>query len=333
MQLQRMKIAGVGKFHPEKIMTNEDITKMVETSDEWIVQRTGIKERRIADLEKGETPSGMAHKAAEIALKNAEIDKDDIDFIMVSNTLPDTMFPSTAAHLQSKLGIKSKCACLDVNAACTGWVYGLQLANSLISTGVYKNILLVGVEMTSAFNNWQDRSTCVLFGDGAGATVLTAASEKDSSQFFQGVLGCDSSKRESLILPKGGAAGVISHDILEKREQYITMDGQTVFKSAVKTMSLHCSKILKDQGLTIDDIDWLIPHQANLRIIEAVGQMLKFPTEKVIVNVEKYANTSSASIPAAMYEAIQDGRIKRGDKILVTAFGAGLTSGAALITF
>lgn len=333
MELKKLKIAGVGKYHPQKVMTNEDLSKVVETSDEWIVKRTGIKERRISDKEKDEIPSGMATKAAEIAIKNAGIDKNDIDMIILSTTLPDMFFPNTSSVLQFKLGIESKCACMDLNAACTGWIYGLQLAQSLIATGTYKNILLVGVEMTSAFNNWEDRSTCVLFGDGAGATILTAADAGEDSNMHQGILGCDGSKGWALALPKGAAADTITHDILDKKEQFMTMDGQTVFKSAVKTMVSHSSKILKEQGMTIDDIDWLIPHQANLRIIEAVGQMLKVNPEKVICNVDKYANTSSASIPAAMYEAIEDGRIKRGDKILVTAFGSGLTSGAALLTY
>jgi 3-oxoacyl-[acyl-carrier-protein] synthase-3 len=333
MELKNLKIAGVGKYHPSKVMTNDDLAKIVDTSDEWITQRTGIKERRIGDKNKDEIPSGMATKAAEIAIRNSGIDKNDIELIMLSTTLPDTFFPNTASYVQNKLGIESKCACMDLNAACTGWIYGLQLANSLIATGTYKNILLIGVEMTSVFNNWEDRSTCVLFGDGAGATVLTAAEDGDDSKYFQGILGCDGTKGWSLQLPKGAAADVITHEILDNKQQFMTMDGQTVFKSAVKTMVQHSLKILKEQDMTIDDVDWVIPHQANLRIIEAVGQMLKADPNKVIINVDKYANTSSASIPAAMYEAIEDGRIKRGDKILVTAFGSGLTSGAALITF
>jgi 3-oxoacyl-[acyl-carrier-protein] synthase-3 len=314
-------------------MTNEDISKIVETSDEWIMKRTGIKERRIADLTKNEYPSGMAFHAAKEAIKNAELEPNDIELILFSVTLPDTLFPNTASHLQNLLGITNQCACLDINAACSGWAYGMTLANSLIQTGTYKNILLVGCEMTSSFNNWEDRSTCVLFGDGAGATVLSRAGVNDESKVISSILSSDSSKRDSLILKKGGSQAPITHEILEAKEQYVTMDGQTVFKSAVKTMSSHCATLLEQNNLSLDDINWFIPHQANLRIIETTAQLLKFPLERVIINVEKYANTSSASIPAAMHEAICDGRIKRGDNIIMAAFGAGLTSAAVLIKY
>ncbi len=333
MELNRTKILGTGKFHPEKIMTNDDLTKMVDTSDEWIVQRTGIKERRIANVESGEYPSGMAERAARLAIKNAGLEPNDIDFILFSVTLPDTLFPNTASCLQEKLEITNKCACLDINAACTGWVYGLTLANSLVQTGTYKNILLVGTEMASGFNNWEDRNTCVLFGDGSGAVVLSAADKNDESQIIDSILTSDSSKKESLILPAGGAKRPVRQDVLDENAQWMSMDGQTVFKNAVKTMASHCTKLLKRNNLTVNDIDWFIPHQANLRIIEATGNLLKCPAEKVIVNVEKYANTSSASIPAALHEAVADGRIKRGDTLLFAAFGAGLTSGATLLKF
>lgn len=327
------KILGTGKYNPEKVVTNEDLCKVVDTSDEWIVQRTGIKERRIGDIAKEEYPSGMSEHAAKLAIAEAGIAPNDIDLILFSNTLPDMLFPNTASQLQQRLGITNKCACLDINAACTGWVYGFTIANSLIQTGVYKNILLVGCEMTSTFNNWEDRSTCVLFGDGSGCTILGRASESEGSKVIDSVLGCDSSKWESLQLPAGGSKRPVSKEILDERGQFMSMDGQTVFKSAVKTMASHCSTLLKRNNLTNDDIDWFIPHQANLRIIETAGSLLKFPLEKTIINVEKYANTSSASIPTALYEAIQDGRVKRGDKILMTAFGAGLTSGAVLIEY
>lgn len=333
MQTYKAKFLGTGKYHPEHVMTNEDISKIVETSDEWITQRTGIKERRISDLEKEEYPSGMAEIAAREAIKNSGLEPNDIDFILFSVTIPDMFLPNTASQLQARLGIENNCACLDINAACTGWVYGLQMANSLIQTGVYKNILLVGTEMTSGFNNWEDRSTCVLFGDGSGVAVLSRAEEDSDSCVIDSILASDSSKRASLILPKGGAKEKITHEVLDNKEQFITMDGQVVFKAAVKTMASHCAVLLERNNLTLDDIDWFIPHQANLRIIETVGKLLNFPSERVIINVEKYANTSSASIPTAMHEAIQDGRIKRGQKIMFAAFGAGLTSGAAIIQY
>ncbi len=331
--MYQSKITGTGKYHPEKVLTNDDLSKMVDTSDEWIIQRTGIKERRQSDLTKDEFPSGMAYHSAKEAIENAGLEPNDIEMIVFSVTLPDMLFPNTASCLQDKLGITNKCACIDVNAACTGWVYGMTMANSLIQTGVYKNILVVGTEMTSTFNNWEDRSTCVLFGDGSGSVVLSRADDNDTAKIYDSVLSSDSSKLDALILPNGGSKSPVTAEILEKREQYMSMDGQVIFKNAVKTMSSHCATLLKRNNLTLDDIDWFIPHQANLRIIETTGQLLKCPPEKVIVNVEKYANTSSASIPAALHEAVIDGRIKRGQKLLFAAFGAGLTSGAMLLEF
>ena len=333
MKFYNSQISGTGKYHPERVMTNDEISKMVETSDEWIVQRTGIKERRIGNIDKNEFPSGMAERSAKMAIQNAGLEPNDIEFIIFSVTLPDMMFPNTASCLQDRLGITNKCGCIDVNAACTGWVYGMTMANSLIQTGVYKNILVVGTEMASTFNNWQDRNTCVLFGDGSGAVVLSRSEESEGSRIIDSILTSDSSKKESLILPKGGSMAPVTQDVLDKREQFMNMDGQVVFKNAVKTMSSHCATLLKRNNMTIEDVDWFIPHQANLRIIETTGSLLKCPTDKVIINVEKYANTSSASIPAALHEAVTDGRIKRGQTILFAAFGAGLTSGATLLKF
>lgn len=333
MKLYKTKIQGTGKYHPEKVLTNEELSKTVDTSDEWITQRTGIKERRISDLSKDEHPSGMAARAAKEAMKNAGWEPNDVDCILFATTIPDMMLPNTASMLQAALGITNNCACLDVNAACTGWLYGLQMANSLIQTGVYKKVLLVGTEMASGFNNWEDRSTCVLFGDGSGVTALEAQEGDSESFILDSILGSDSSKRMALAMPNGAAMSPITHEILDNKEQYITMDGQVVFKNAVKTMASHCSTLLKRNGLTNDDIDWFIPHQANLRIIETVGKLLDFPAERVITNVQKYANTSSATIPTAMHEAVMDGRIKRGQKVMLAAFGAGLTSGAAILQF
>ncbi len=326
------KITGTGKFHPEKVMTNDDLSKMVDTSDEWIMQRTGIKERRIANPET-EYPSGMAFYAAQDAIKNAGLEPNDISLIIFSVTLPDYLFPNTASQLQTKLGISNECACMDINAACTGWVYGLQMADALIKTGVHKHVLVVGTEMTSAFNNWEDRSSCVLFGDGAGATVLSQNEDNDGAQFIDSILSCDGTKSGSLILKKGGSKSPITHEVLDNKEQFVSMEGQIVFKNAVKTMSRHCATLLKRNNLTTEDIDWFVPHQANLRIIETTAKLLEYPMDKVICNVEKYANTSSASIPAAVHEAFTDGRIKRGQTVLFAAFGAGLTSGAVLLKF
>ena len=334
MKLFKTKILGTGKYHPEKIITNEDISKMVETTNEWIIQRTGIKERRIADISKGETASGMSEHASRMALKNAELEPNDIDFILSSVTIADTLFPNMSSCLQAKLGITNKCGVLDVNSACTGWVSALTLANGLIQTGVYKKILLTGTEMASSFNNWEDRNTCILFGDGAGAVVLGRCEEEEKgSEIIDSIISCDGTKGESLIMRKGGSMYPITKEILEKREQFMEMDGPVVFKSAVKTMSSHALTLLKRNNMTIDDVDWYIPHQANLRIIETTGQLLKCPPEKVIVNVENYANTSSASIPVALNEAIEEGKVKRGQVLLFTAFGSGLTSAATLLRY
>jgi 3-oxoacyl-[acyl-carrier-protein] synthase-3 len=332
MEFFKSKITGTGKYHPSKVMTNEDMSKIVDTNDEWIVQRTGIKERRIADA-KTEYPSGMAEFASRDAIKNAGLTPDDIDMIIFSVTLPDYLFPNTAGQLQEKLGITNQCACMDINAACTGWVYGLQVADSLIKTGVYKNVLVVGTEMTSSFNNWEDRASCILFGDGSGATVLSRNVDSDSCEIIDSILSCDGTKSQSLILKKGGAKSPISHEVLDNKEQFVSMDGQVVFKNAVKTMSRHCATLLERNNISKEEVDWFIPHQANLRIIETTAKLLDYPMEKVIVNVDKYANTSSASIPAALHEAFTDGRIKRGQTLLFAAFGAGLTSGAVLIKF
>lgn len=327
------KILGTGSYHPEKMITNDDLAKRVDTNDEWIVQRTGIKERRIGLVEKDEYPSGMAERAARKAIESAGIDPEEIELILFSVTIPDMMFPNTASHLQHKLGLKNKCGCLDINAACSGWLYGLKLANGMIQTGQYKKILLVGCEMSSSFNNWDDRNTCILFGDGCGAVVLGASEDPNGSRVIGSVLGSDSSKKDALIIPNGGAKNPITHEILDNNQQYCSMDGQVVFKAAVKTMVSHATKLIEESGLSIDDINWFIPHQANLRIIEAVAKMARYPMERVITTVEKYANTSSASIPAALDEALREGKIKRGDHILMTAFGAGLTSAGCLIKY
>lgn len=327
------KILGTGSFLPEKILTNNDIAKRVETNHQWIVERTGIHERRIADPSKDETPSGMAKIATERALEMANLTPNDIDLILFSATIPDHFFPNSACMLQSKLGITNMCGALDVNAACTGWMYLLPMADAMIKTGLYKHILVVGSEMTSSFNNWDDRNTCILFGDGCGVAILGRASENEDSQVYTTVLSADSTKKDHLSLYAGGAVRRITHEVLEKGENWVTMNGQEVFKSAVKTMASLSERVIQDAGMHMDDVDWFIPHQANLRIIEAVGNRFNFPPEKVIINVDRYANTSSATVPIALDEAIRAGKIKRGDNILLAAFGAGLTSGAAFLKY
>lgn len=327
------KILGTGSFLPDKILTNNDIAKRVETNHQWIVERTGIHERRIADPNKDETPSGMAKTATLRALEAANLTPNDIDLILFSATIPDHFFPNSACMLQHKLGITNMCGALDVNAACTGWMYLIPMADAMIKTGLYKHILVVGSEMTSSFNNWDDRNTCILFGDGCGVAILGRASENEESQIYSTVLTADSTKKDHLSLYAGGAVKRITHDVLEKNENWVTMNGQEVFKAAVKTMASLSEKVVQDAGKHMSDVDWFVPHQANLRIIEAVGNRFNFPPEKVVINVEKYANTSSATVPIALDEAIRAGKIRRGDNILMAAFGAGMTSGAAFFKY
>lgn len=333
MKLFNTKILGTGSFLPDKILTNADIAKRVETNDQWIIERTGIKARRVADPSKDENPSGMARSATMKALEAANLTPNDIDCILLSSTLADQAMPNAASMLQFKLGITNNCPALDVNAACSGWVYLLPMADAMIKTGMYKHILVVGSEMLSSFNNWDDRNTCILFGDGCGVAILGRAAENEDAKIYSTVLSSDSSKKDHLTLWAGGSNKRITKEVIDNDEQWMTMNGQEIFKAAVKTMASHCEKVVKDAGFTMNDVDWFIPHQANLRIIEGVGNRFSFPMEKVIINVDKYANTSSATVPVAFDEAIRDGRIKRGDNVLFAAFGAGLTAGAVFFKY
>ncbi len=327
------KILGTGSYMPDKILTNYDIAKRVDTSHEWIVERTGIHQRRICDLSKGENPSGMAKWATEKALEAANLTPNDIDCILFSSTMADQPMPNSASMLQFKLGITNNCAALDVNAACSGWVYLVPMADAMIKTGMYKHILVVGSEMLSSFNNWDDRNTCILFGDGCGVAILGRAAENEDARIYTSVLSSDSSKKDHLALWAGGANKKLTHALLDSNEQWMTMNGQEIFKAAVKTMAAHAEKVVKEAELTLADVDWFIPHQANLRIIEAVGQRFNFPPEKVVINVDKYANTSSATVPVALDEWIRAGKIQRGDNVLLAAFGAGLTAGAVFLKY
>ncbi len=326
------KILGTGHYVPPRIMTNDEIATLVDTSHQWIVERTGIHERRIADPAI-DIPSTMAEKAARNALDAAGLKPNDVELILFSTTFPDMFFPNTATQLQLKLGITNGCGCLDMNAACTGWVYAFTMADGLIRSGMYKTIMVVGAEMTSGFNNWKDRNTCILFGDGCGVTILGRAAAGDTSGVLAHVLGADATKGEHLMLRGGGAAIPINHENVGTDVQCVVMDGKEVFKSAVKTMAAHCEQLLTEANISMEQVDWFIPHQANLRIIEAVAHRFNFPLEKAVVNVQKYANTSSATVPTAIDEAIRDGRIKRGQTLLLAAFGAGLTSGGVLLKY
>lgn len=321
-------IAGTGSYLPEKIITNHDIAKTVDTSDEWVYTRSGIKERRIAKSE--EAASDMALISAKRAIENAKLKPEDIDLVIVTTVTPDMMFPSTACILQAKLGIHNNIPCFDIEAACSGFVYGVEVASKMMKSGYYKNALVVSSEKLSGILDWQDRNTCVLFGDGSGAVVLSTSEEKDVG-ILDTVLGADGSDTATLKLPAGGSLMPASKETVENRQHFIQMNGREVFKHAVKIMGEKSFEVIERYGITPNEISLLIPHQANTRIIESVAKRLKLPMEKVFVNIEKYGNTSSASIPIALDEALKAGKIKKGDYILFVAFGAGLTWGATLV--
>ena len=323
--MKSAKIVGLGKYLPSKRLLNSDLEKMVDTSDEWITTRTGIKERRIA--QKGVGASGLAHKASQIALERAGIDPKDLDLIIVATITPDTQFPSTACYLQNYLKAK-KAACFDVSAACAGFVYALASAWQFIKGGLYKNALVVGSEVLSTITDWEDRSTCVLFGDGAGAAVL-AESKKDS--FLSAYLGSDGSQAEILNMPGGGSRHPISLEIIEKRMNYMKMKGNELFRFAVRIMVHAADKALAKAGLERSDVGLFIPHQANERIITAVAQRLHIPQDKIYLNIARYGNMSSASSAVALCEAWEEGKIKKDDIVVLDAFGGGLVWGSCVI--
>ncbi|MDP1759301.1 MAG: beta-ketoacyl-ACP synthase III [Thermodesulfovibrionales bacterium] len=322
----RAKIIATGSYVPERVLTNFDLEKMVDTSDEWIMERSGIRERRIASEK--EAASDLAYEAAKAAFKKADIKPKDIELIIVATITGDMPIPATACHLQHKLGIK-KAAAFDVNAACSGFLYGLSIADSFIKSGAYKRILLVGTEVLSRFTDWEDRTTCVLFGDGAGAVILEATDE-DRGIVSTHIMS-DGALWELLHMPGGGSINPPSKESLKKRQHYLKMKGNETFKVAVRTLENLVSRTLEENKLKASQISLLIPHQANLRIIQATAERLNIPMEKVFVNIDKYGNTSAASIPIALDEAVRQGRVRDGDYILLEAFGGGLTWASALI--
>ena len=323
-------IKGTGKYVPERIVTNDDLSKIVDTSDEWIFGRSGIKRRRIAA--DGETTSDMALKASKAAIESAGLTPHDIDLVIVTTVNPDMLFPSTACILQAKLGIRNNIPCFDLEAACSGFVYGMEVATSMMASGRYKNALVVSSEKMSSMLDWKDRSTCVLFGDGSGAVVLAASGEENAG-ILGNVLGADGSDTAMLCMPAGGSAMPPSERTVKEGLHYLKMDGREVFKHAVRIMQEKALEVLDLCGVSAEDVALLIPHQANTRIIETVAKRLKIPSEKVYVNIENYGNTSSASIPIALDEVVRGGKVRKGDLVLLVAFGAGLTWGATLVRF
>ena len=319
-------IIGIGSFVPEKILTNKDLEKIVDTNDEWISERTGIKVRHI--VAEGENTSDIAAKAAEKALIDAGLTADDIDLIVVATATPDMLFPSTACLVQNKLKA-GKAAAYDLAAGCSGFMYAIVTASQFIKTGLYKHVLVIGAESLSRILDWTDRNTCVLFGDGAGAVVLGEVPE--GYGILGSNLGADGSGGDLLCLPAGGTSRPATEETVRERLHFVHMAGNEVFKFAVKVMGEAALNALEHAQIDTSEVDWLIPHQANIRIIQSAAKRLKMPMEKVIVNVDKYGNTSSASIPIALEEAIHDGRIKSGQVITMVGFGAGLTWASAVM--
>jgi 3-oxoacyl-[acyl-carrier-protein] synthase-3 len=319
------RIAGTGSYLPERILTNADLEKIVETSDEWIVSRSGIRERHIAA--EGETTSDLAYEASLKALEAAGLAASDIELIIVGTTTPDIVFPSTACLLQAKLGVGG-CGAFDVNAACSGFIYALSIADQFIRAGSVKNVLVVGSETLTRLVDWTDRATCVLFGDGAGAVVLQADSQ---AGILSTHLHADGGKQDLLICPVGVSKGFEPSQ--PNAGVRIHMAGSDVFKHAVKALDSVVDETLHANGLSKADLDWLIPHQANLRIIEATAKRLDMSMDQVILTVHKTGNTSSGSVPLALDEAVRSGKIQRGQLLLLEAFGGGFTWGSALIRY
>jgi 3-oxoacyl-[acyl-carrier-protein] synthase-3 len=318
------RITGWGKYAPERVLTNFDLEKMVDTSDEWIRTRTGIRERHIAAP--GETCCTMSLAAARQALAVAQLPPSDVELIVVATSTPDYLVPAVASMVQDQLGAKGAPA-FSLQAGCTGWVYALVTASQFIQTGGYRNALVIGTEHLSFGVDWTDRTTCVLFGDGSGAVVLEASNQHTGLLAFD--LGSDGSDYDALIYPAFGGVHPGSHEVIDQRLHYLRMDGRRVFKFATRVMADSVRKVVTASGLTPDDIDLIIPHQANDRIIEMARRKLRIPPEKIMVNIDRYGNTSAASIPLALVDAIDEGRVKSGDHLVFVGFGAGLTWAAA----
>lgn len=323
-----IRIAGVGSYAPEKVLTNADLEKMVETTDEWITTRTGIRERHIAAPQ--QPCSDLAYHAASKAIEMAGISPETIDMILVATCTPDHAFPNTACIVQGRLGAKNA-ACLDIEAACSGLIYGIEIAVSMLNGhNRYNNILLIGSEKLSSIVDWQDRNTCVLFGDGAAALLLQKT-DGDDHLVVASEIGADGNYGDILNVPAGGSAMPASIETVEKRLHYLKMIGQEVFKQAVPAMVNSCRNVLSEAGIPADSVTWLVPHQANYRILSAVASRLKIPEDRVYMNLDRFGNTSTATIGICLDEIARSGKVKNGDYVLLTAFGGGLTWGAVLL--
>jgi 3-oxoacyl-[acyl-carrier-protein] synthase III len=321
-------IAGLGTAVPDKVLTNFDLEKMVETSDQWIRERSGIERRHI--LDDNACNSDLGVEAARKAISEAGIKPEEVECIILATISPDNIFPATACRVQAKLGAVHAAA-FDISAACSGFLYGLQLGDSLIKSGAYKNVLVLGSEALSKFTDWQDRSTCVLFGDGAGAAVLVPSDGRRG--ILSTYIKSDGRLAELLQIPAGGSSLPATRETVDQRLHFMKMEGREVFKHAVRTMIDAAKHAVKLAKLEFKDIDWLIPHQANLRIIEAIAERVHIPRERIVVNLQEYGNTSSATIPLALDEARKDGRIQTGARCLLVAFGGGFTWASAVVQF
>jgi 3-oxoacyl-[acyl-carrier-protein] synthase III len=323
----RARIASLATYVPPRVLTNADLEKMVETSDEWILQRTGIRKRHIVDP--GVATSDLAVEASRGAIEQAGLKPTDIDVIVVGTTTPDTMFPSTACLLQHKIGATGAWG-FDLGAACSGFTYALTTAAGFVSAGMAKHALVVGADVMSSIIDYTDRTTCVLFGDGAGAAVISP-SPGDGLGFIDFTHEVDGSGGPALCMPAGGSKQPASHETIDQRLHYVHQDGQTVFRFAVRKNEEVCRRLLDRNGLTADDLDLFVSHQANKRIIESAAQRLGVPPEKMVLNIGEYGNTTAATIPLALHDAVRDGRLKRGDLVLLASVGAGFTVGSVLL--
>jgi 3-oxoacyl-[acyl-carrier-protein] synthase-3 len=326
-ELQRVKISALGTYVPPRLLTNADLAKMVETNDEWIMSRVGIRERHIVD--KGVATSDLAFEAAKKALTQRGIEASDLDAIIVATVTPDMLFPATACLVQNKLGAQ-KVWGFDLSAGCSQFVYALQVGAQFVATGAHKKVMVIGADVMSSIIDYTDRATCVIFGDGAGA-VIVEPSEDDSLGLIDFLHEVDGAGGVSLYMPGGGSLNPPSHETVDKKMHYVHQDGQAVFKFAVRKMAEACDEILKRNGMTGADIDLFIPHQANLRIINATADRLKMRPESIIINIDRYGNTTGATIPLAMDTAVQEGKLKKGSMVLLAAVGAGFTTGTTLL--
>ncbi len=324
-----VKLSGVGIYIPERVLTNDDLSKIVDTSDEWIMARTGIKKRHIAAED--EATSDLCYQAALRALEDAKMSPEDIDAIVIGTVTPDMIFPSTAAIVQNKLGIKG-CPCFDYESACAGSQYGTQLARTLLLSNVgYKNVLVICGDKLTSLTDWTDRTTCVLFGDAAGAMIFSATDDEQQNSVIDVLLGADGRLADLLRVPAGGSLEPATLDTVNDKKHFVKMAGRDVFREAVLTMTKSVEEILRRNGLSINDVDYFVPHQANLRIIEAVGERIGISSDKVCVTVDQYGNTAASSCIIALKTLIESGKLKEKSTILTVSFGAGLTWGTSLL--